>query len=121
MNHTDTFKKYALSIPEVLLPKDKSDLSRWAVIACDQFTQDRDYWKKVASYAGDKPSTLNIILPEVYLEEGGRAERLANIRTNMKNYLGGGIFAARLNPVTAVAAMSADDGFKLFAKDAPAE
>ena len=93
MNHTETFKKYALSIPEVLLPKDKSDLSRWAVIACDQFTQDRAYWKKVASYAGDKPSTLNIILPEVYLEDAGRAERLANIRTNMKQYLDGGIFA----------------------------
>ena len=93
MNHTETFKKYALSIPEVLLPQDKSDLSRWAVIACDQFTQDRDYWKKVDSYAGDKPSTLNMILPEVYLEDEGRAERLSGIRTHMKQYLDGGIFA----------------------------
>jgi IMP cyclohydrolase len=35
--------------------------------------------------------------------------------------LGEGVFAARLNPVTAVAAMSAEGGFNLFAKDAPAE
>jgi len=93
MNHTDTFKKFALSVPEVLLPQDKSDLSRWAVIACDQFTQDRNYWKKVAAYAGEKPSTLNIILPEVYLDDAGRAERLSAIRVHMKKYLESGIFA----------------------------
>lgn len=88
MNYSETFKKYALSVPDVLLPRDKTDLSRWAVIACDQFTQDREYWDKVASYAGDKPSTLNIILPEVYLEDEGRTERLSDIKKNMHGYIG---------------------------------
>ncbi len=88
MNHTETFKKFALSIPDILLPRNKADLSRWAVIACDQFTQDPDYWKKVALSAGSEPSTLNIILPEVYLEDPGRNERLASIRNTMKAWLG---------------------------------
>jgi hypothetical protein len=90
MNYPETFKKYALSIPDILLPRDRNDLSRWAVIACDQYTQDRSYWKSVADCAGTNPSTLNIILPEVYLEDGDRRERLAQIRTNMKTYLGNG-------------------------------
>jgi len=93
MTHTETLKKYAISVPEILLPADKSDLSRWAVIACDQFTQDRDYWKKAADATEGKPSTLNMILPEVYLEDGGRKERLDAIRSTMKSYLSGGVFA----------------------------
>jgi len=90
MNHTDTFKKYALAVPDVLLPRDRTNLSRWAVIACDQYTQDREYWKKTAAEAGSAPSTLNLILPEVYLEDEGRAERLAAIRATMSRYLGDG-------------------------------
>jgi len=87
MNQTETFKKYALSVPDILLPRDTAGLSRWAVIACDQFTQDREYWQKVAKHADGAPSTLNIILPEVYLEDPGRSERLASIRSTMKTYL----------------------------------
>jgi uncharacterized protein (DUF1015 family) len=97
MKHTDAFKKYALAVPEILLPADTSDLSSWAVIACDQFTQDRDYWKKVAAATGGKPSTLNIILPEVYLEDSDRKERLADIRSTMKKYLSGGVFGAPMS------------------------
>ena len=96
MNYNETLKRYALSVPEILLPSDKSDLSRWAVIACDQYTQDKEYWKRAASRAGKSPSALNIILPEVYLEESGRAERLEKIRSTMKEYIGEtgkGVFA----------------------------
>ena len=88
MRYTEILKQNALCIPEILLPNSKTDLSRWAVIACDQFTQDRDYWKQVAAYVGDKPSTLHIILPEVYLEDNDRAERLTAIRKTMRTYLG---------------------------------
>jgi hypothetical protein len=88
MKAQDTLKKYALAVPEILLPRDKANLSRWSVIACDQFTQDRDYWKKTAEIAGSEPSTLNIILPEIYLEDGDRVERLASIRSSMKSWLG---------------------------------
>lgn len=82
------------SVPEVLLPAPGRDLEAWAVVACDQFTQDRDYWKRVAERAGSDPSTLRLILPEVYLKDGDRAERIAAIRSSMASYLRDGVFSA---------------------------
>ncbi len=88
-----TISELGLRVPEILLPKN-IDLKSWSVIACDQYTQDRDYWKKTAEQAGSKPSTLNLILPEVYLNDGDKAERIAKIRQTMKSYLEGGVFEA---------------------------
>ncbi|MBQ1710645.1 MAG: DUF1015 domain-containing protein [Treponema sp.] len=81
-----------LRIPEILLPKN-IDLSTWSVIACDQYTQDKDYWKNVEDKAGNKPSTLNLILPEVYLGSPDKADRIKKIRQSMKEYLDTGVFA----------------------------
>ena len=86
-----TISELGLRVPEILLPKNV-DLKSWSVIACDQYTQDRDYWKKAAEQAGTKPSTLNLILPEVYLNDGDKAERIAKIRQTMKAYLEEGVF-----------------------------
>ncbi len=88
-----TINELGLRVPEILLPKN-IDLKSWSVIACDQYTQDRDYWKKSAETAGGNPSTLNLILPEVYLNDGDKAERIAKIREEMKSYLDGGVFEA---------------------------
>jgi len=93
MKNLCEFSEYGISVPEILLPA-KKDLASWSVIACDQFTQDRDYWKKVEDAVGEKPSTLRMILPEVYLEDGDREERIAKIRSVMKDYLSGGVFDA---------------------------
>lgn len=54
-----------LHAPCILLPKDNWE--KWAVIACDQHTQDLEYWKRVEEFIGDVPSTLNLIYPEIYL------------------------------------------------------
>ena len=83
--------EYGISIPEVLLPKD-IDVATWSVIACDQYTQDESYWQKAAENAGDKPSTLNLILPEVYLGKGDKAERIKKINKTMEDYLSKGVF-----------------------------
>ncbi|MEG2053574.1 MAG: DUF1015 family protein, partial [Oscillospiraceae bacterium] len=56
---------------KILLPKEGTDLTKWAVIACDQHTSEGEYWQETESIVGDAQSTLNIILPEVYLEETG--------------------------------------------------
>ena len=88
-----TINELGLRVPEILLPKN-IDLKSWSVIACDQYTQDRDYWKKTAETAGTKASTLNLILPEVYLNDGDKAERIAKIRRTMKAYLESGVFEA---------------------------
>jgi len=88
-----TFTKFGVQIPEILLPK-TIDLKTWSVIACDQYTQDKDYWKKAAEIAGNNPSTLNLIYPEVYLNESDKEERLSKIQKTMKEYLSAGIFEA---------------------------
>jgi hypothetical protein len=90
-----------IAVPRLLLPRKSIDLSAWAVIACDQFTQDRGYWERVRETVGDKPSTLNLIFPEVYFEaRDGRAgeaasreDRIAAIHRTMASYLGGNVFA----------------------------
>jgi len=81
-----------IAVPEILLPKD-ANLEQWATVACDQFTQDREYWEKAAKTAGDTASTLRLILPEVYLEDGDRAGRIGDIHGKMKDYLHGGALA----------------------------
>lgn len=85
------FSPFGLFVPEILLPKKDIDLSSWAVIACDQYTQDRDYWKEVESKA-QGASTLHLILPEVYLADEDKPQRIETIRGTMKKYLSDGIF-----------------------------
>jgi hypothetical protein len=82
--------------PEVLLPAEDIDLTKWAVIACDQFTQDAAYWEDVERFVASAPSTLRLIFPEIFLEKMGneeRAERIARIHSVMRSYLEDGVFA----------------------------
>ncbi len=73
---------------DILLPDfNKVDPARWSVVACDQFTSEPQYWEKAAERVGDAPSTLNLILPEVYLSQTG--ERVPKINANMRKYLDG--------------------------------
>ena len=60
--------------PRVLLPKASVDAHRWAVIACDQFTSQPEYWAEVEKVVGDAPSTLRMVFPElkVTLDGDGR-------------------------------------------------
>ncbi|MCL2761655.1 MAG: DUF1015 domain-containing protein [Treponema sp.] len=81
-----------VAIPEILLPG-KLELRQWAVVACDQFTQDRAYWDKAAEAAAGAASTLNLIFPEVFLEDSDRIERIENIHRSMSDYLDTGVFA----------------------------
>lgn len=76
---------------DVLLPN-SADLSKWAVVSCDQFTSERNYWQELDRYVGDSPSTLRLIFPEVYLEDGDAEERTAKINKTMNDYLGAGVF-----------------------------
>lgn len=80
----------ALFLPaDILLPK--GNFEKWAVIACDQYTSEPEYWEHVKAYVGEKPSALHIIFPEVYLSENNQ-ERIAQINANMKAYLENDIF-----------------------------
>lgn len=72
---------------EILLPQEGTDIGRWAVVACDQYTSQPEYWEKAEALVGTAPSTLRIILPEVYLEGPDTAERTVKIHTAMRQYL----------------------------------
>jgi hypothetical protein len=82
-----------ITIPDILLPQG-IDVQKWAVIACDQFTQDRGYWERVKNATNGSPSTLNLIFPEVFLACGDRGQRIADIHHTMEYYVRNGIFAA---------------------------
>ena len=81
------YPRLGIQIPRVYLPHPGVDLGKWAVIACDQFTSQPEYWKGVEETVGDAPSTLNLIFPEVYLDKPGADERIQNIQQNMQSYL----------------------------------
>ncbi len=82
MNKTSCF-----SPARILLPAENIPLEQWGCVACDQFTSDRSYWEKAARTAAGSPSTLNLILPEVYLEESGVTGRIQKIHETMDDYL----------------------------------
>ena len=75
---------------ELLIPHSEF-LENWAVIACDQFTSQPDYWREVRERVGDQPSAYHITFPEAELGVS-RAERIASIKDHMRKYLDGGIF-----------------------------
>ena len=84
-----------IQIPQVYLPKAGTDLTKWAVIACDQFTSEPEYWHEVERIVGDAPSTLNLTFPEVHLEKPGADERIQNIQATMGRYMDEGILQPR--------------------------
>ena len=70
---------------DILLPR-VDDLSKWAVIACDQFTSQPEYWEGVRRFVGDAPSALHLILPEAELNGPREAELVAEAGRNMERY-----------------------------------
>jgi len=88
---TERLAALGVALPEVLLPAEGSDLGRWAVVACDQYSSERDYWERAAAFVGAAPSTLNLIYPECYLEDADKKERVARIQASMRDYLARGL------------------------------
>ena len=84
-----------IQIPQVYLPKPGTDLKKWAVIACDQFTSEPEYWNDVEKIVGDAPSTLNLTFPEVHLEKEGGDQRIQNIQATMRKYMDDGVLQPR--------------------------
>jgi hypothetical protein len=78
-------------IPEIFLPGPQVNLHKWAVIACDQYTSQPNYWKTVENLVGDAPSTLRLVLPELYLEEPDVDQRAAQAQAKMSEYLHSGL------------------------------
>lgn len=88
----EKFSKLGFYPSDILLPKKDVDMSKWAVVACDQFTSEPEYWERVEKTVGDAPSTLRLILPEANLKAPNVDEFIADINASMSKYLEEGIF-----------------------------
>jgi len=79
--------RIGLHVPEILLPGEGTDMQKWAVVACDQYTSQPEYWERAGRFVNHAPSTLNMILPEVFLETPKEAALVSEINENMNRYL----------------------------------
>ncbi len=86
------YERSAVAAADILLPAKGVDLEKFAVVACDQFTQDRAYWQRIYAQAEGVPSAAWLMLPEAFLEDGDTAERIDNINRTMREYLDDGVF-----------------------------
>ncbi len=89
---TERFIELGLRPADIMIPRKDVDLKKWAVVACDQYTSEKEYWKDVEDYVGDSPSTLKLIFPECYLEDGDSEKRIKDINSTMASYMDKGLF-----------------------------
>ncbi|MDR1569675.1 MAG: DUF1015 domain-containing protein [Oscillospiraceae bacterium] len=99
---SDAFIGTGLAPAEILVPRAETDITRWAVVACDQFTAQPEYWNSAEEFVGDAPSTLKMILPEAFLKlEPGSPDglsaltsrRVDKIYSAMRDALNSNVFA----------------------------
>ena len=76
---------------DILLPQDQ-DMTKWSVVACDQFTSQPDYWAALEQLCAGVPSTLHLMLPEAYLETRDQFAAAGEINAEMRKYIDGGVF-----------------------------
>ena len=86
------FEDLGMRPADILLPKSGTDMGKWAVVACDQFTSQPEYWEEADRIAGEAPSTLRLILPESKLNDANVDEHIAGINKSMEEYLSKDIF-----------------------------
>ncbi|MBR0485613.1 MAG: DUF1015 domain-containing protein [Oscillospiraceae bacterium] len=87
--------QHIFSSAEIFLPDwNQVCPETWSVIACDQFTSSPEYWKQAEMLAGNAPSALHLILPELYLEQPNLHDRICKIHDTMKQYLEQGLLKA---------------------------
>ena len=85
------FEKLGIRPADILLPRD-CDMEKWAVVACDQFTSQPEYWEEADRIAGDAPSALRLILPESKLNDPDVDRHIADINAAMADYMARDIF-----------------------------
>ena len=85
------YQQIGLAVPEALLPDKKVNMRKWAVIACDQYTTNEAYWHEVERIVGGSPSSLHIMLPEIYLGVPDQDERIQSAKEVMTRYIDDGV------------------------------
>lgn len=84
-------KDLIFSPADILLPNysaDSAEWTKWSVIACDQFTSEKEYWDKVRENINYAPSAFDLILPEAFLKTPNEEKHKVRIAESM-GYLDG--------------------------------
>ena len=104
-------EKLGISIDSILLPNKNQNMSRWSVVACDQYTSEPEYWKSVSEYIENSPSTYHLIYPEVFLDHESETQKQSRIKTinhKMETYLTRNIFTEYTDSMILVERTSPD-------------
>ncbi len=88
----ERLRRVGVGLPDIMIPAEGIDLEKWAVVACDQYTSEKEYWESASGYIESVPSTLRMIFPECYLEEPEPEKRIASINAAMQDYIDKDIF-----------------------------
>lgn len=86
-----TWKELGIDIPRILVPQPDADWTAWAVLACDQYSSQPEYWREVGQITEGMPSTFHFVLPEVWLHAEDRDARIASAHDNMREALKSGM------------------------------
>lgn len=87
---------------DILLPVAGTDMTKWAVVACDQYTSEPEYWQRIEARVGTAPSTLRLIFPEVWLDredDSQKQQRITAINHTMADYLSRGLLCPHRGPL----------------------
>lgn len=77
---------------DILLPREGTDMTKWAALACDQYSARPEYWEDMSRYVGKAPSALRLMLPEAYLNAPDAAARKSALLRTMEEYMVGDVF-----------------------------
>lgn len=88
-DYKDALRAVGAAVPRILFPADGVDLTRFAAVACDQYSAQPEYWQEVKNFVGAAPSTLELMMPEAWLSS--KTDHQEKINTNMERYLETGI------------------------------
>ncbi len=75
----------------IYLPNKHLDFTKWAVISCEQFANDEEYWETVKNYVSGSPTTYELILPEISFKSDWET-KIKEINKNILNYYQAGMF-----------------------------
>jgi uncharacterized protein (DUF1015 family) len=91
-----SFDRIGIRPARILLPAPGVRHETWACVACDQYTSEPEYWEKAFAAAGDAPSAIRLILPEVYLKNSEAL--IPDIHRAMARYLADGLLVPAADP-----------------------
>ncbi len=105
------FEKIGMKPADILLPRD-CDMTKWAVVACDQFTSQPEYWAEADRIVGDAPSTLRLILPESKLNDADVEDHISAINAAMNDYMARDIFKTYSDSIIYIERLQSDGSIR---------